>query len=180
MRVGDADGSHSSMSMSFCFLLNSPTIAPFCDAMRICPASKCGRHFFGSNGHTSRPALPVTEAYLKRAPLSRITAKTIANPRLIREVDVHQSSYWRGRGLDTERRIVVTGREPVLDTLRINHYWSRSLEDLRTKIARGDPSTLQPREPVWHFEFEKTLNSEADDTIVPIARRIRALGKGPA
>ena len=121
----------------------------------------------------SRPALPVTEAYLKRAPLSRTTAKTIANPRLIRRVGVHRSHYWRGIALDSERRVVGAGNAPVLDTLRINHYWSRSLEDLHTKISRNDASTAAPRDPAWHFEFEKSLNSEHDETILPTARKIR-------
>lgn len=130
--------------------------------------------FFGSGGYDARPARPVTEAYLTRAPLSRTSAKTIANPLMIYKVGVHECKYWLGTAPDTSRRPVVQGREPVLDLLRINHYWSRSLEDLRTKIGRGDASIDTPRDVAWHLNFEKTLNSETDETIVPIARSIRA------
>ena len=62
---------------------------------------------------------------------------------------------------------------PVLDLLRINHYWSRSLQDLETKIARGDASTPQPRDRDSHLDFERALNAERDEAILPIARAIR-------
>ena len=130
--------------------------------------------FFGSDGHRARPALSVTEAYRKRAPLTRHSAKTICNPRLVYKLGVHQCKYWLGQALDTARRPIGPGREPVLDRLRINHYWSRSIEDLETKIARNDASTAQTRSADWHFAFEKTLNAEFDDAILPIVRRIRA------
>ena len=128
--------------------------------------------FYGSGGHTTRPALPVTEAYLKRAPLSQTSAKTIANPRLLYKVGIHLSKYWIGDSLDTSRRRVQPGLSPVLDVLRINHYWSRSFEDLTTKIKRNDASTSSQRDAGWHFAFEKALNAETDDSILPIARSI--------
>jgi hypothetical protein len=132
--------------------------------------------FFGSNGHVSRPAQPVTEAYVKRAPLSQISAKTIVNPRLVYKVGVHVCKYWHGDDLDTSRRPLVGGPAPVLEVLRINHYWSRSLEDLEQKIRRGDASTPVQRDTDWHFAFETSLNAETDETILPIARAIRAAG----
>ena len=127
---------------------------------------------YGSDGHATPPALPVTEAYLRRAPLNQTTAKTIANPRLIFKVGIHLSKYWLGDSLDTSRRGVRPGLPPVLDVLRINHYWSRSIEDLTTKIKRDDASTSMQRDARWHFSFEKTLNIETDDSIVSIARSI--------
>jgi len=128
--------------------------------------------FYGSGGHAMRPALPVTEAYLKRAPLSQTSAKTIANPRLLYKVGIHLSKYWIGDSLDTSRRRVRPGLSPVFDVLRINHYWSRSIEDLTTKIKRNDASSSSQRDTYWHFAFEKALNAETDDSILPIARSI--------
>lgn len=149
------------------------------------PGVEVWQAFFGSGGHEGRPKLPVTEAYVKRAPLSRTSVKTIANPRLVRVAGVHRPKYWLGDALDTSRRRVETGDVPVLDVLRINHYWSRSIEDLRTKIARNDASTPVPRDPAWHFDFEKTLNAEHDDSIVATARQINGMSRtmptdGPA
>jgi hypothetical protein len=137
------------------------------------PGIEIWQTYFGSGGHDARPELPVTEAYLKRASLSHTTVKTIANPRMVYKVGVHQFKYWLGNALDPSRRVVVSGLEPTLDALRINHYWSRSLEDLRTKIGRGDASTPVPRDPDWHFAYEQTLNTETDETILPIVRNIR-------
>lgn len=137
------------------------------------PGIEVWQTFFGSGGHDRRPELPVTEAYLKRAPLSRTTVKTIANPRMVYKVGVHQFKYWLGDALDPSRRLVIKDMEPILDALRINHYWSRSLEDLRTKIGRGDASTPVLRDSDWHFGFEQTLNAETDEAILPIVRNIR-------
>lgn len=130
--------------------------------------------FFGSGGHVGRPAMPVTEAYLMRAQKSLTTVKTIANPRMVYRVGVHQFKFWGAEACDTSRQKVVTGGEPVFDTLRINHYWSRSIEDLATKIARGDASTPQTRLTEWHRDFERSLNAEHDDAILSVARAIRA------
>ena len=137
------------------------------------PGIEIWQAFFGSGGHATRPALPVTKAYLKRAPFSRTTVKTIANPRMVYKVGIHQFKYWLGEAFDPSRRRVVKDQEPTVDVLRINHYWSRSLEDLRSKIKRGDAASPVSRDSEWHFSFEKTLNSETDEVILPIARAIR-------
>ncbi len=140
------------------------------------PGVEVWQLFFGSGGHVSRPALPVTEAYLKRAPTGvKTTVKTIANPRMVYKVGVHQCKYWQGEALDGARRRVVNAEiGAVLEPLRINHYWSRSIEDLRTKIARHDASTPALRDATRHFAFETKLNDETDESILPIARRTRA------
>lgn len=157
----------------FLFSPQSTDIRPILRRYQDLPGVEVWQAFFGSGGHDARPALPVTEAYLKRAPLQQTTVKTIADPRMVYKVGVHQFRYWMGDALDPSRQMVTKESEPVLDLLRINHYWSRSLEDLRTKISRNDASTHVPRDPVWHFDFEKKLNAETDETILPVARSIR-------
>lgn len=136
------------------------------------PGIEIWQAFYGANGHERRPKLPVTEAYLSRASLAQTTVKTIANPRRLYKAGVHQSKYYSGEALDPSRRKVEKGVPPVLDTLRINHYWSRSLEDLQDKIARGDASTSNRRDHDWHMNFERQLNEERDESILPIARAI--------
>ena len=142
--------------------------------------------FFGSGGNVSRPSVAITEAYLRRALPSQFGGKTIANPRLVYKVGVHQCKYWQGVDRDTSRRPIPTfvagaklAHKPVFDVLRINHYWSRSLDDLATKIARQDASSAKPRDARKHFDFEKTLNAETDETILPIARAIRSQHRSP-
>jgi hypothetical protein len=140
------------------------------------PGVEVWQAFFGANGHVTRPALPVTEAYTLRAPLAvKTTVKSIADPRMVYKPGVHQHKYWLGKALDCARQ-AVPHPAPQLDVLRINHYWSRSIEDLQTKIGRGDASTSQVRDPTWHIAFERTLNVERDESILPIARAIRSRG----
>jgi hypothetical protein len=78
--------------------------------------------------------------------------------------------------VDTSGRPFQADR-PVLDLLRLNHYWSRSLSDLQTKISRGDASTSVPRDSDWHFAAEKDMNAEEDTSILPVLDRIFADAK---
>jgi hypothetical protein len=131
--------------------------------------------YFGSAGHRRRPAGPVVEAFTRRAPLTHISVKTIANPRWIHAIrDVHTFKYWRGAALDTRRRPLHAPGDPPLDVLRLNHYWSRSIEDLATKVRRDDASSPNPRHMGWHLAFEANLNAEEDRSIVQVARAVRA------
>ena len=125
--------------------------------------------FFGSAGHEKRPNLPVPLAYTMRAPLWQTTIKTIANPRQIYKPGVHDMKFWTGKSRDNSGREFQRGQPPVLDGLRINHYWSRSIEDLRQKVARGDASTAARRDLAWHLDFERTLNAEKDQSILRLA-----------
>lgn len=156
----------------FLFSPLSTNILSILDNYADLPGIEVWEAIFGSSGHLTRPPLPVTEAYRKRAPLSHTSVKSIVNPRMVYKVGIHQSKYWAGEGLDTTRQRVGKERQPVLDVLRINHYWSRSIDDLETKIARNDASTPMPRDHSWHFNFEKSLNAEIDESILPIARNI--------
>ncbi len=143
------------------------------DAYRDLPGVCVWQAFFGSSGHAIRPPGPLVEAYTMRAPLTVTTVKTIVNPRMAYKAGVHETKFWTGEGLDTHRRRIVRDMAPVLDVLRINHYWSRSLADLEQKIRRGDASTAEPRQTDWHFAYERTLNAERDETILEAMRRRR-------
>src|SRR5262249_8965997 len=59
-------------------------------------------------------------------------------------------------------------------------YWSRSMEDLQTKVGRGDASTTEQRRLDWHLAFEAQLNAEEDRSIIPIARLIHEGAIRPA
>lgn len=124
--------------------------------------------YFGSNGYEQRPPRPIVASLTRRAPLTRMTAKTIANPRWIYAIrNVHVFKYRRGEALSTNRQ-KLDSSNPALEVLRLNHYWSRSLSDLRTKIGRGDASTAIPRDHNWHLAFERELNAEDDFSILPL------------
>jgi len=146
-----------------------PILAAFADR----PGIEVWQVFFGANGHINRPAASVIDAYTACTIDRPTTVKTIVNPRLVYKTGVHQFKYWQGRGLDTSGQVVDRSSKPVYDRLRINHYWSRSLADLETKIQRGDASTADARDPDFHLRFERGLNSQSDFTIQAIARAIR-------
>jgi hypothetical protein len=136
--------------------------------------------FFGAAGHETRPPGSLLDAFTRRAPWQvALSGKTIANPRMIYAIrSPHAFKYWRGEAVDTLRRPLSEGqRPPVFDRLRFNHYWSRSLADLRTKVGRGDASTWHGRDLAWHLGFEAQLNEEEDRTIVSIAAKVRAAAK---
>jgi hypothetical protein len=137
--------------------------------------------FFGANGHERRPAQPLTDAFVRRAsPAVVRSGKTIANPRMIYAIrSPHVFKFTEGEAVDTSWRPQRLGQDaPVFDLLRYNHYWSRSIEDLKTKVGAGDASTPQARDLAWHLEFEAQLNAEEDRAIVPIAAAIRAGKRG--
>ncbi len=136
------------------------------------------QRFFGSGGHIDRPSLGVTEAYRWRAPDSQTTVKSIVNPRLVKRVRVHQSTFWKGLSRDTSGQIVDGNAKPVFDRLKIHHYWSRSIADLHVKVARGDASTAEHRKLDQHLRFEKSLNEIYDDSIEPIVAQVRPLAAG--
>jgi Glycosyltransferase family 92 len=147
-------------------------IRPILRKYRDLPGLFVWQAFFGSGGHTRRPTTPVTLTYRQRAPLTRRTVKTIANPRFVYKVGIHEFKFWGAEARDTARRSIMANGSPVFDLLRINHYWSRSLEDLNTKIARGAAHTNAERIPSWHYAFEQSLNMETDEAILPIARAV--------
>ena len=158
----------------FMFAPHTKNVLPILREYSGLPGIEIWQLFFGSNGHAARPNVRVTEAYTMRARIDRTSVKTVANPRFIYKVGVHQFKFWQGQALDVARRHVVPGMTPKLSPLRINHYWSRSIEDLKIKIARGDASTDAQRQHDWHLAFEQTLNVETDESIIQIAREIHS------
>lgn len=163
----------------FLFSPQTVDIVPILDRHRDAPGVHVWQHFFGSSGHVSRPDGPLVEAYRMRARIETMTtAKSVVNPRAVYRPGVHQSKYWWGDSVDTGGGPVDDAAPKPMDLLRINHYWSRSIADLETKVARGDASTATPRDRDWHLSFERRLNEVEDDAILPVARAIRRKG-GP-
>ena len=156
----------------FLFAPDGRDIATVLTSYRDLPGVCVWQAFYGSSGHVERPTAPVVEAYTMRAGPDITTAKTIVNPRMVYKPGVHLWKFLAGEALDTHRRTIVPGMPPVLDVLRINHYWSRSLADLDQKIRRGDASTSKSRDKDWHFAFESKLNVERDETILDAMRRL--------
>lgn len=141
---------------------------------------------FGSSGHDRRPGGPVVEAYTRRLDddLSESLVpsgttgrprqgKSISNPRRVLKAGVHRPLWSWGRPLDEKRRPLPHGLSappgPIsCEYLRINHYWSKSAEDMAEKARKGssvDGGSLQLA-PI--LAWEKQLNTIEDRSILPI------------
>jgi hypothetical protein len=148
---------------------------------------------FGSSGHAERPAGPVIEAYTRR--LDEETAnkehtrpggitgkgkqgKSIVNPRLVRQAGAHRPmKVWVGDILD-ENRLPPPFRDRKgarisYEILRINHYWSKSTEDLRKKVERNRAFNDFPEKLERSLEREKMLNAVEDRTILRLWTEIK-------
>jgi len=163
---------------------------------------------FGSSGHTSRPKLPVLEAYTKCRPAGaeldaqstseprpksakprRVTGnalqgKSIVNPRRVFRMGIHTPEIYFGSLVSeagsTLSRLAVKNhkarqafwRTTPVDRLRINHYWSRSIEELSDKVRRRVGGSIFKGEGLDYdetlqgcLEREKSLNQETDLSI---------------
>lgn len=156
---------------------------------------------FGSNGHVARPAGSVIDSYTRC--LDRESAlrdafdhraepgkaeyvtgwakdgKSIVNPRLVRKYVVHRPrELWEGELVDENRLPPVQrsgGSTLSYDILRINHYWSKSIEDLAAKVERGsicDRNRPKRKLENW-LARERMLNVSEDTTILPVWRKIQ-------
>jgi hypothetical protein len=104
---------------------------------------------FGPSGHRTRPEGLVVESYLLRLrydPDAKGPYKSIVDPsRVARCATVHHFEYREGFAVDAQQRRIGfplsssdwPGRIPItLSPLRINHYATKSLEELEVKQSR--------------------------------------------
>lgn len=107
-------------------------------------------HMFGTSGHKTKPAAPVTMSYTLRSddPMSRLkhasNFKCIVDPCEVTQVSVHNfqtQTYGNIVCNDAGRRAVGKDRElPGFYSnafLQLNHYYSKSEEEFAAKLARG-------------------------------------------
>lgn len=155
---------------------------------------------YGSSGHVARPAGYVIDSYTRCIDPASASAeqfdhgphekenyvtgwardgKSIVNPRRVVRMGAHVPRVLRaGEVLDEQRRPPARqgGAGAVTcEWLRINHYWSKSIEDLREKVAKGD--IFNRARPARNLERwlqrEACLNAAHDETIRPIWSAIK-------
>jgi len=158
---------------------------------------------FGSNGHMTPPEGSVIEAYTRCLDLESARndafdhknnhyerdlyvtgwakdGKSITNPRLIKNYYVHKpEEVWSGKTVDEKMRTPmqrVSGYADIsCDILRINHYWSKSIQDITRKVERGNAcwvDTPSQRLERW-LDRESHLNKTEDKTLLELWERIR-------
>jgi hypothetical protein len=137
---------------------------------------------FGTSGHRTQPPGLVTESYLHRArhhPDSRAYYKSIVDPsRVVRCASVHHFVYRDALAVDENQRPVRAGIRPdktfvSFARLRINHYRTKSEEELRRKWAMwaetGKSQAAEP--PSSRLEMSPLLvEDDAITSYVPALR----------
>jgi hypothetical protein len=128
---------------------------------------------FGSSGHLRRPEGLVLENYLLRTDRVSSTIKSIVNPRRVAAPgNTHRWLYKNGiiAADESERPVEHASAIPAAAAiLRINHYWSKSLEDGQNKVARGavDQWALEnPRSMELWYDFDRRMNEVEDREIL--------------
>jgi hypothetical protein len=135
---------------------------------------------FGSSGHLRRPEGLVLENYLLRSERVSPTIKSIVNPRRVAAPGNTHRWLYKNREIaadESERPVEHSQAIPAAAAiLRINHYWSKSLEDGQNKVARGavDQWALDnPRSmKLWH-DFDRRMNEVEDREILRFVPKLK-------
>jgi hypothetical protein len=157
-------------------------------------------HMFGPSGHTTRPTGRVIESYLERAEfpprpdvLSLLNYKTIVDPARVRQARTHHVELLdESKVMYNDRRERFSyfdrfdPRHASAETIQLNHYFTRSLEEMREKIAKGRVSKDGRMRNVKYLEEQvRKLQKHIvrDETIlrfVPALERIAGAKGNPA
>lgn len=143
-----------------------------------------GRYEYGTSGHRDRPAGLVIENYTLRVPVrahTKVKVKSIVRPeRVVSIASAHFIDTRDGDVIDSAGRSVSSkrgrGEGAVAGDLRVNHYFTKSHEEFRAKLARGR-MTDKPRWPAKALakieELERTAVF-ADTAAARFAPALRA------
>ena len=108
---------------------------------------------YGTSYHKNKMSGLCIENYTRRCGGNlgeNAVVKTIANPRVITSVKIHFCEYLEGYYNITENGTQTTGVrffESTCLKIRINHYYSKSEEELLEKLKRGWPERINEEIP---------------------------------
>ncbi|MEN9802444.1 MAG: hypothetical protein RLZ37_1569 [Actinomycetota bacterium] len=186
--------------------LFSPEAVPLPEAMErysTVPAVFVHWILFGSGGHVHAPQGGTVDSYTKSMGLDASISddfvhgkigprseyvtgcardgKSIVDPRAVIEMGVHLPYILKWGSTVTETLGKPHPRSPAgtpftCDILRINHYWSRSVEELTVKVLRGAVRTSKREEINLErsLQRETLLNQVEDRVILDTRERLSA------
>ena len=148
------------------------------------PAVGVCRPPFGPSGHRTKPAGLVIESYVTRIAPERprggaLAVKSVIDPRrAVRPLNPHVFELRDGPLVDEQERPITKGQvdPPVYETLRINHYWTRSEEECELKFSRLRADNGQPYVSTRHAKGMVALENAygvRDETILPLVEPLR-------
>ena len=137
---------------------------------------------FGSAGHKIHPNSGVITSYLWRAEegfaYNHIIKTVVVPTRVLAFVSPHYPIYRRGYAEydETGRRVVASRTRTVsTQSIRINHYFTKSKEDWVKKVKKGRADIPTPRDMC---QFEKYDRNEVfDDRLCKAVEELRAKKK---
>jgi hypothetical protein len=162
--------------------LFSPLLRPLPELLHdyeSAPAVGVNRVTFGTSGHRTRPPGLVIENYLRRGPGNRFIKSVVQPERAARCVSAHRFEYRHGLAVDENGYPIHRDatKSVSMERLRINHYYTRSEEELRAKHAALRADYGQARPGTWE-DFAGRYDEEQDELITAYAPRVRvALGQ---
>lgn len=149
------------------------------------PGVGVGRVFFGPSGHRRKPSGLVIESYLRKLPDHRASTavKSIVDPSRTGVSATPHSFYHPASFIvDEHHRPIEDPLWPQMpsfsvERLRINHYWTRSEEELELKFSRPRPDTgaeyPSRRTPEMVRDWD-LRSGEQDETILTYVPALRA------
>jgi hypothetical protein len=158
---------------------------------------------FGSGGHLHAPQKGTVDSYTKSMGLNASISddfvhkkigtlieyvtgdardgKSIVDPRAVIEMGVHMPQLLKWGSTVTETFGKPHPRSPAgipftCDILRINHYWSKSVEELTQKVLKGHIRTSGPRriDLERSLQRETLLNQIEDRVIIDVREHLLA------
>jgi hypothetical protein len=133
------------------------------------PAVGVNIMMFGTSGHRTRPPGLLVEEYLRRDAMPWPFIKNIVDPmRTARCVNAHTFAYAYRTAVDENHQPI--GQNPgrtqftSVSRLRLNHYYLKSEEEARAKLAR--PMAIGGFRPHDFETLSRELNAESDETIL--------------
>ncbi len=142
-------------------------------------------HMFGHASHTNRPTGFVMDNYTWRYPFSFPQIKTLCSTQQLDDISSIHNVNSRCRlvnGFDLQGQDMIPffddrGRYiDELDTthiVRINHYFTRSMEDFKAKIARGSAAGAANPNFDWYTRDPRVFSSTLDMSAPRLIRQFR-------
>lgn len=136
-----------------------------------------GMHWlmFGSNGNIEKPKAHQIDSYTKRALKTEPVndhIKSIVQPRYVKRVpdDPHHFRYKFGKYCVNENFERIDG--PIVNhtsnQIQLNHYFLRSLEEFKVKIAKGRADSGGDRSISEFYDLDSRANIVTDESIIEL------------
>lgn len=130
---------------------------------------------FGSNGHTKKPAGQQLENFTMRSEFSFIAnthTKSIVQPQFVKSAfNAHSFKYLENFNCVNEHFEAIEDcfSPNSVDTIQLNHYYCRSLEEYHQKVTRGNCDTKRARKLEAFYIHNRESNAVEDTEILKVS-----------